>query len=212
MPFADQGVADLMNEVAQDEEAHVNFLRTALGSAAIARPTINLVDSFNAAARAANLIGPNDTFNPFANDTSFLLGAFIFEDVGVTAYKGAAALITNKDYLTAAAGILAVEAYHAGAIRTMCYTKGLLNQTKAISQLRASLSGKADDQGVGSDQSRLGGGNLSSANIVPTDSSSIAFSRTPRQVLNIVYGQAGANAGLFFPFSVNPGNGPFILG
>ena len=203
--FTDPVVKAYANEIAGDELAHVNFLRTALGSSAVAQPTIDVGTdpngAFSSAARAAGLIGAGESFDPYASDENFLLGAFIFEDVGVTAYKGAAAAIQNATYLEAAAGILAAEAYHAGLVRTVLYAKGiqaptLITAAGKISDARDSLDGATDDdQGI-VDAS----GN---ANLVPTDSDGIVYSRTTGQVLDIVYlTKLAAKKGGFFPNGV----------
>jgi hypothetical protein len=193
--FQTKAIREYATEIAEDEANHVRFLRSALGVGAVARPAINLDQAFTTAARAAGLIGPGQKFDAFANETNFLLAAFIFEDVGVTAYKGAARLIANKDVLEAAAGLLAVEAYHAGEIRTLLYGRGLFPAAKAISDARDSLDGTGDrDQGI-----KMPDG----ANIVPTDANGLAFSRSAGQVLSIVYlGGAGSGFG-FFPKRLN---------
>jgi hypothetical protein len=204
--FTDPVVAAYAKEIAGDELAHVAFLRTALGAAAVAQPTIDVgtdpAGAFSSAARAAGLVTAGQSFDAYASDENFLLGAFIFEDVGVTAYKGASPLITNSTYLEAAAGILAAEAYHAGLVRTVLYAKGiqaptLIKAAGAISDARDSLDGASDDDQGLVDAS----GN---ANIVPTDSNSIAYSRTTGQVLDIVYlTKLAAQKGGFFPSGVN---------
>jgi Ferritin-like domain len=188
-------------EIAADEKSHVAFLRTALGATAVSRPTINLDDSFTAAARAAGIVGPTGTFDVYANELNFLFGAFLFEDVGVTAYKGAAPLISNKTYLEAAAGLLAVEAYHAGVIRATLYALGLevpsiYPTVQSLSDARDSLDGPSDDdQGIGT---------RSDVNLVPTDANGLAFSRSAGQVLNITYlNPAPVKSGGFFPAGVN---------
>lgn len=202
VPFADSGVEQYAQEIAQDERRHVTYIRIALqslGITPVARPQINLNTSWNKLARAAGLVPADGFFNPFANDVNFLLGAFVFEDVGVTAYHGAAPLLTNKNVLSAAAGILAVEAYHAAVIRTTLFEEGnaVIAAVKKISDLRDALDGPSnDDQGI-----RMNG----TANLVPSDNDGIAFARTVRQVLNIVYFAPDATHGGFFPRGINPG-------
>jgi len=53
----------------------------------------------------------------FANEKSFLKTAQTFEDLGVSAYNGAAPQIESKELLGTAGGIVQVEARHAAAIR-----------------------------------------------------------------------------------------------
>lgn len=214
---------DMANEIADDEEAHVVFLRSALGLAAVDRPNINLAGgvggAFGTAARAAgaaagiqdtNTLDVLETFSPYTNGLFFLHGAFIFEDVGVTAYKGAAPLISDSGYLEAAAGILAVEAYHASEVRTLLYGErdtvaipanagGAGNVELTVASIVGAISALRAALGGGKDQSIVRNGR---ANIVPTDANAIAFSRSPSEVLSIVTA-GNATGGLFFPDGLN---------
>lgn len=219
--FESKKIREYAHEIAHDELAHVRFLRTALGNGAVAQPQINLKRSFSLAAQAAGLVKPGEKFDAFASEANFLLAAFLFEDVGVTAYKGASPLIKNKSYLEAAAGILATEAYHAANIRTSMFEteshlvdidieigpidipieiggsgKKLVKAAKKLSAARDSLDGNKDlDQGIVKD---------GHANIVPTDKFGVTYSRSAGQVLNVVYlTPKKAKRGGFFPNGVN---------
>jgi len=190
VPIFNDAIMQYAQEIAADELAHVRFLRRVLGPLAVARPTIDFSQSFSNAAIYAGLINVGQKFDAFENARKFMLGAFIFEDLGVTGYRGAAPLISSKVVLSALAGILAVEAYHAANIRNELFERKIFKETQAISDLRKRLSKADDDQGV-----VLNG----RANIVPTDADGLTFSRTTDQVLNIVY-LGGPSAGFgFFP-------------
>ncbi len=188
-------IAEFAAELAENELAHVRFYRRTLGDLAVSRPAIDFQAGFAAVAQAAGL----PDFDPFANDMNFLLGGMLFEDVGVTAYAGAASVLQKKEFIDAAAGILAVEAYHMGMARSQLYRMGeeAWNAANAVSDARDAIDGPEDkDQGILVD---------GKANIVPSNEDGIAFRRTPQEVLRIVYltDQAGVSGGGFYPQGMN---------
>lgn len=86
--------------VASDEAQHVAFLKTALGMKAVKKPTFD----FKGTTAAMG---------------SFQKTAMALEDTGVSAYAGAAPMISNKKTLSAALSVHSVEARHAAWIRNI---------------------------------------------------------------------------------------------
>ena len=200
VPFESPIFEQFATELATDEQKHVVDIRNILasiGGTPIAIPSIDLLNSFNLAAQMAGL---GNSFDPFASETNFLIGAFIFEDVGVTAYHGAAPLIQSSTVLGYASSIYAVEAYHAGAIRTFLNQIGQGTATRLIANLRAKASGGPD---FGVINGPGGEGPIGNTSIVLDDADGRAFARSFRQVLNIAYLSPNAASGGFFPNGVN---------
>ena len=101
-----------LSKIKDDENKHVAFLKSVLGSAAVAKPTFDFT------------AGNGSNTGPFTGYLAVyavqLAMAQTFEDTGVRAYKGQApALQGNRTVLTAALEIHSVEARHAAHIRQM---------------------------------------------------------------------------------------------
>ncbi len=205
----------IINEIAFDELSHVNFLRSALGTSAVAMPAINIGTAFQSLATAAGVTG-GSTFNPYSSFANFLIGAFVFEDVGVTAYSGAAPLLTSSTNLNYAAGIQAVEAYHAAYVRTSITALAQSNATtygslitiaNQVSTLRGTLGGGQETALTQLPATIAANGNYTASSVVAaTTANAIAYTRTTDQVLHIVYGAAGGAgvaSGAFFPSGLN---------
>jgi hypothetical protein len=102
----------------RDENAHVKFLKSALGSKAAKEPTFDF--------KGAN-----------TNAEMFMKTAQVLENTGVHAYSGQALNIKKAAYVKAALSILTIEARHASVI-------GLLNEGAAPAGTEMTPSGPFD--------------------------------------------------------------------
>jgi Ferritin-like domain len=161
---------EIAEQIGRDERAHVTLLRSALGSQVIAKPNINL-----------NALGFG-----FGCEEDFLRLSRIFEDIGVTAYAGAAGLLSTPSVITTAARILATEAEHVASVRTQISVLGITTSALDAADLIPPPSGGKTQV-------------LSTyyANGLPA-------TRTYGEVLYLAFGgKANATSGGFFPDGVN---------
>jgi hypothetical protein len=169
-PTDERAVADLAEEIGVDERAHVSLIRGALGAAAVAKPNLNL-----------NALGFG-----FGNLNDFLKASRMLEDIGVTAYTGAAGLLKTPGVITTAGRLLAAEAEHVGAIRMQVARLKIASSPMDAADMIPPPTGKA---------SQLL--SISGSNGLPS-------TRTAGQVLFLALGgKAGVSQGGFFPTGLN---------
>ena len=109
-------------QIGSVERAHVEALKAALGSQAVARPTF-------------------DFQGTTADGDAFLRTAVAFEDLGTAAYKGQLTELQSKDFLAAALSIHSVEARHAAWIRYLAAKPPAAN---AFDAARLARQGRGD--------------------------------------------------------------------
>lgn len=163
--------------------ANTSLNSVALELAANERARIAVLQTAIGAQNVATISEPAINLNAlgfgFGSVSDFLKLARIFEDIGVSAYAGATTTLQSAANIGIAARILATEAEHAGNIRLQIAQAG----TSTFPPLDAA-DHLPPPSGIG---------------YFSTDSRALVETRTPQQVLALLYGAVGVNSGGFFP-------------
>ncbi|KAK8565466.1 hypothetical protein V6N13_020570 [Hibiscus sabdariffa] len=178
----------IIEEFGSQEIGHIRAVTQSVGG--IPRPQLNL----SAEAFAATMSRAMDTklsppFNPYVNSINYLLASYVIPYEGLVGYVG------TIPSLSLVASLLGVEAGQDAVIRGLLFERGdetvspygltVANFTNRISEFRNQLGMcGVKDQGL----------------IPSADANSLSYSRTPAEILRIVYGTGNEHSpGGFFP-------------
>ncbi|MCO5550113.1 hypothetical protein L7F22_003593 [Adiantum nelumboides] len=153
-------------------------------------------------------------FNPYEDGMKFLLASYIIPYIGLTGYVGANPLLTTATAKRLLAGLEGVESGQDGVIRAYLYERRnervsgyiytVAQFTDAISNLRNRLgrTGVVDEGLVV--PMCLGAHSSTTQNVLSADRFSLSYSRTPEQILRILYGTGNESLpGAFYPRGAN---------
>ncbi|KAG1370270.1 desiccation-related protein PCC13-62 [Cocos nucifera] len=202
-------IRDIVTQFAYQEVGHLRAIKTAVKG--FPRPLLDLSSSTFAKtmndALQRNLEPP---FDPYANGINFLLASYVIPYVGLTGYVGANSKLMSATAKRLVAGLLAVESAQDAVIRSLLYERARMKVepyditvaefTERISDLRNKLgSSGVKDEGIVVPPAMGAEGKIS-GNVIAGNQYSLAYARTPQEILRIVYGNGDEHTpGGFFP-------------
>eukprot|EP01018_Ginkgo_biloba_P003595 Gb_19468 [translate_table: standard] len=205
----DSRTHDVMLEFAYQEVDHIRAIKATVPG--FSRPLLDLsVKSFANVFNAAFNGSLKPPFDPYANSLNCLIASYAIPYVGLTGYVGTNPSVTSPTARRLLAGLLGVESGQDAVIRAFLYEKALekvepypytvADFTGRISFLRNKLGHTTNvDEGL-IVRPRQGAGGVISSNILSADMYSVSYSRTPAQILGIVYSTGNASRpGGFYP-------------
>eukprot|EP00253_Pinus_taeda_P003770 PITA_03770 len=210
----DPATRDIVQQFALQEIGHVRIIRETV-TEAIPRPLLDygleVWAKFFEEAFGYHLTPP---FNPYANSVNFVLSVYFLPYMGFTAYVGANPNLTTPTAKRLVAGLLGVESGQDAVTRHWLYERSyekvypypitIAEMTAKISILRNNL-GKTGivNEGVIVPKD-LGAEGRISGNILSADPKSLSYSRTPREVLRVLYDTGNESiAGGFYQNGAN---------
>ncbi|KAI4338567.1 hypothetical protein MLD38_023611 [Melastoma candidum] len=214
LAFLDPFTRDIVMQFALQEVGHLRAIQSTVRG--FPRPFLNLsAEAFSTIMNNAlgRVLFP--PFDPYANSINYLLASYVIPYVGLTGYVGANPKLRGAYSKRLVAGLLGVESGQDAVIRMLLYERGALpvvpykvtvaEFTDRISNLRDRLG-----HGLGTKDEGLlvprreGAEGRIPGNVLAGDKDSLAYDRTPEEILRIVYGTSSeANPGGFYPRGAN---------
>ncbi|MCL7039033.1 hypothetical protein MKW94_012565 [Papaver nudicaule] len=206
---------DIITQFAFQEVGHLRAIKEVVGGG-FPRPLLDLsAKSFAKVMDSAFGFALVPPFDPYSNELNYLLATYLVPYVGLTGYVGSSHLFKGDRSKKLAAGLLAVESAQDAVVRAYLYERAMQKVspygitvaefTAKISMLRDKLGGDGlMDEGIVVPPSMGAEGKIS-GNVIAGNDYSVAYRRTPKEILRIVYGGNGNEhvPGGFFPNGAN---------
>ncbi|ONK58689.1 uncharacterized protein A4U43_C09F15660 [Asparagus officinalis] len=198
-------VRDIITQFAYQEVGHIRAIQKTVKG--FPRPFLDLTAS-NFDKIIENAMGRKlePPFDPYANSLNYLIASYIIPYVGLTGYVGANPNLISPQSKRLVAGLLGVESAQDAVIRNLLYIKatprrtlqhhgGRAHRPRLRPPQQARCGSCVKDEGI-----EEGAEGKIAGNVIAGDENSLAFDRTPEEILKVVYGGGSASApGGFFP-------------